>query len=257
MLSLCFIGCANKNNPKNPENVFMDIGNNAKASKNIPLAIQAYKNAHIAAPEKIEAPLALGDISQDIGSYAKAEKYYNQVLEIDNKSEKALLSLARNKILLKKYDSAISSYQRIPASDHNINVLSNLGILLDLAGLHENAQDCYRKGLAQDKNNTVLANNLAISLLNDDKLNEAHSYLKAAAAIPKSHKIISKNLDLIEDYLYSLQGEVSDSDKEKLKTDLTKKINNNQERIVLSKDSIFVSKKLCAMPNVNEKITRV
>lgn len=122
--------------------------------------------------------LGLGDTYFLAGEFESAQAAYSRAEEMDPTLLPARLALARVDIRLRRLEQARSRFQSILAEepDHPI-AMAGLGVVYDMLGQPDMAQQTYRRGLAAHPGDEALRTNLGLSLALSGKAREAVNIL--------------------------------------------------------------------------------
>jgi tetratricopeptide (TPR) repeat protein len=150
------------------------------------------------APNRLDIPLLMGTTAQQEGKYAESLTYFNKVLNgLDQKSKTRAdlyLDIAQTYRLQGNLDSSISYIQKArEILPENPTVLSDLGLVTDLAGRRTEARQAYEACLKVDPNNALILNNLAYLMA------ETNADLDVALNDAQKAKGLQPNLPEISD----------------------------------------------------------
>ncbi len=160
----------------------MGLGSALAGAKNFDEAEEAFKTAGRMQPGRVEPNLAVGRL--DLSRHRPAE---------------ALIAL----------DAALILAPDIPAA------WDDKGIALDMLERHEEAQQCYRNGLARAPNDRTILNNYGLSLALSGNYGESQKLLTELVQEPGATSRNRQNLALA----LGLQGDIADA-KAVARTDL-------------------------------------
>ncbi len=183
----------------------MKIGNNLRAQGNLNDAVKVYRRAMGADPDSPLPPAALGDTLRQLKRYDEAEQVYRQVLERNPYSGMALQGYGILLIERNQPDAAITMLTPAvdeDAADHRIyNVL---GIAYDALGDHTQAQANYAAGLEQKPDSKSLRNNMALSLVLQERYDAAIEQVQRLLTGTEADEPYLHNLALV----YGLAGRI-------------------------------------------------
>lgn len=186
----------------------MRVGNNLRAQGNLTDAAQVYRRAMSADPNSPLPPAALGDTLRRLGRYDEAEQVYRKVLERNPYSGMALQGYGILLIERNQPDSAIAALTPAvdeDAADHR--VYNVLGIAYDALGDHTQAQNQYLAGLAIAPQNKSLRNNIALSMVLQERYDAAIEQVQRLLTGTEQDEPYLHNLALI----YGLAGRIESS----------------------------------------------
>ena len=153
--------------------------------------------AHAADPRR-KLPLEkLGRAFSIIGSHDEAAGAFRSLLEIDPASPIGLRGLGNAYLALNEPDLALPNLEAAVAVSRDASSYSSLGVALDMAGRHADAQDAYQNALEQSPTDLDVATNLAISLSLSDRHDEAVQLMRRTANAPAATIRHRQNLALI------------------------------------------------------------
>ncbi|HEC14339.1 MAG TPA: tetratricopeptide repeat protein [Rhodospirillales bacterium] len=132
------------------------------------------------------------------GSAADAARVLEQRRSLFLQDPAFVIELAKAKLAGGKTTAAIGYFQEARKMDpKNWTVPSALGIAYDMAQDFEAAEKSYKKALALSPDNPVVMNNLAISIAQTGRLDEAIDILGKAAVLSRKSAQIRQNLALL------------------------------------------------------------
>jgi len=151
----------------------------------------------VAALNYAAALRAAGETGQAVSVMRKAAIYHPEDREVLAAFGKALAADGR-------FKEALATVRRAQRSDNpDWQLLSTEGGILDSIGKHEDARRLYQQALVLAPGEPQVLNNLALSHVLTNELDEAERILREAAASPKATRKIRENLALV----LKLQGE--------------------------------------------------
>jgi len=151
----------------------------------------------VAALNYAAALRAAGETGQAVAVMRKAAIYHPEDREVLAAFGKALAADGR-------FKEALATIRRAQRSDNpDWQLLSTEGGILDSLGQHEDARRLYQQALVLAPGEPQVLNNLGLSYVLTNELEQAESILREAAANPKATRKIHENLALV----LKLQGE--------------------------------------------------
>ncbi len=189
-------------------NELMRVGDNLRARGNLNEAAAVYRRAMSADPNSPLPPAALGDTLRQLKRYDEAEQVYRQVLERNPYSGMSLQGYGILLIERNQPDAAISMLTPAvdeDAADHR--VFNVLGIAYDALGDHTQAQANYMAGLEQQPDSKSLRNNLALSLVLQERYDAAIEQVQGLLTGTDADEPYLHNLALV----YGLAGRIENA----------------------------------------------
>jgi Flp pilus assembly protein TadD len=186
----------------------MQIGNTLRAQGNLNDAAGAYQRAMRADPKSPLPPAALGDTLRQLKQYDDAEQVYREALERNPYSGMALQGYGILLIEQNQPDAAITALT--PAVDENAadhRVFNVLGIAYDVLGDHTQAQNQYLAGLAINPESKSLRNNMALSLVLQERYDAAIEQVQRLLTGSEADEPYLHNLALV----YGLAGRMENA----------------------------------------------
>ncbi len=186
----------------------MQIGNTLRAQGNLNDAVGAYQRAMGADPNSPLPPAALGDTLRQLKRYDEAEQVYRHALERNPYSGMALQGYGILLIEQGQPDAAITLLT--PAVDENAadhRVYNVLGIAYDALGDHTQAQNQYLAGLALNPESKSLRNNMALSLVLQERYDAAIEQMQRLLTGTEADEPYLHNLALV----YGLAGRMENA----------------------------------------------
>ncbi|MDH3231076.1 MAG: tetratricopeptide repeat protein [Alphaproteobacteria bacterium] len=183
----------------------MQFGNTLRAQGNLNEAAGVYSRAMNADPDSPLPPAALGDTLRQLKRYDEAEQVFRQALERNPYSGMALQGIGILLIERKQPDAAVAMLT--PAVDENAadhRVYNVLGIAYDALGDHTQAQNQYLAGLDIQPENKSLRNNMALSLVLQERYDAAVEQVQRLLTGTEADEPYLHNLALV----YGLAGRI-------------------------------------------------
>lgn len=147
----------------------------------------------VAALNYAAALRAAGETNQAVAVTRKAAIYHARDREVIAAFGKALAANGQ-------FEEALQTVRRAQREDNpDWQLLATEGGILDSLGDHEKARALYRQGLVLAPGEPQLLNNLGLSYLLTNDLDQAEEALRQAAASPRATLKMRQNLDLVLD----------------------------------------------------------
>lgn len=151
----------------------------AEANNNLEVALSIYRNAAQAEPDNAEVQARFARALADRGLHAEAVLVLEQALARRPRDRTLLLALGRTQLRANDLRTAGQSFNRLlEQSPGDPDALNGLGVIADISGEHELAQERYREGLRRAPTHEGLRNNLALSLALTGATSEAQKVLQ-------------------------------------------------------------------------------
>jgi len=186
----------------------MQVGNSLRAQGNLNDAAVVYRRAMNADPESPLPPAALGDTLRQLKRYDEAEQVYREALERNPYSGMSLQGYGILLIERSQPEAAISLLT--PAVDEDAadyRVYNVLGIAYDALGDHTQAQNNYQAGLNLKPDSKSLRNNMALSLVLQERYDAAIEQVQSLLTGTKADEPYLHNLALV----YGLAGRIENA----------------------------------------------
>lgn len=173
-------------------------------------AIQLYRQAVTAEPERPEGYVLMGEALIELEAYQEAVRTFEEAIRKDANSAAAHRGYGRAMVALNRPEAAIGHYEtstRLAPQD--IQTWNGLGVAYDLAGEHGMAEAAYRKGLEIAPDSMLLRNNLGLSLALDGRHDESIALLSSVMDEPGARARNRQNLALA----YGLKGDLASAER--------------------------------------------
>jgi Flp pilus assembly protein TadD len=145
----------------------------------------------VAALNYAAALRAAGETGQAVAVMRKAAIYHSEDREVLAAFGKALAANGR-------FKEALATIRRAQRADNpDWQLLSTEGGILDSLGQHEDARRLYQQALVLAPGEPQVLNNLGLSYVLTNELDQAELILREAAASPKATRKIRENLALV------------------------------------------------------------
>ncbi len=191
----------------------MRVAVNARNAGDPAAAIPLYRRAARLSPLSAEPWIALGGTFNELAAYDEAADAWTEALFLEPKNVVALAGygvsltgLNQPHLALAKYETAvevlIDPEAAIPATFDERAMRNGLGVVYDMLGDAERAQQSYRAGLQLDPRDLNLSNNLGLSLALSGEYEAAIDILSEVVEHPRAGAKHRLNLALA----YGLAG---------------------------------------------------
>jgi Flp pilus assembly protein TadD len=188
--------------------MLMRIGTAAQSGGDLPNALGVYRRAAEMAPQDPAPLIAAGDVLVQMGNINEAIVSYNAALVRPGDTHLAQVGLAKAFLKTGKPQLAFQPLSKALAdSPDDPKLLLLLGVTKDLSGQHQEAQDCYRRGLSVLPGDPGLTVDLALSLSLSGDYRSAIAVLQPLAAGPAGSRQERQTLALI----YGLNGNTAEA----------------------------------------------
>lgn len=184
---------------------YMRLGNSLREQGDLIRAAELYQRAANADPDSPLPPAALGDTLRQLKRYAESEDVFRRTLERNKYSGLALQGYGILMVEMGQPDAAITLLT--PAVDEDAaghRVYNVLGIAYDALGDHTQAQNQYLAGLELAPNNNSLRNNIALSMVLQDRYDAAIEQVQRMLTGTEKDEPYLHNLALV----YGLAGRI-------------------------------------------------
>jgi Flp pilus assembly protein TadD len=145
-------------------------------------------------PNDVSALVARGDALYALDQPDQARTAYRAAIKVDPETPAAQLGLGRT---LAQSDPGAAEAAFLSALSHdpdNVIALNNLGVVRDLQGRHEDAQEAYSHALSVAPTSADVQINLGMSLALSGRTAEASRLLHAVASDPEARQAWRKEL---------------------------------------------------------------
>jgi len=156
-------------------------------------------------PSSSVTALGLGEAYFRQQVLLKASAYYGKAIELGARKE-GKLGLARVELARNNPSEAKALLREVLRMEpQNPDALNAMGVVLDLEGDHERAQQLYKSVLARTPWNREALNNLSLSLTLDGNAREAYPFIAELSRSNQNDAVIRQNLAVIQ-YLAGDRG---------------------------------------------------
>ena len=159
----------------------MELGQKAESRGDTDAAIAFYRQANVGFPNAIEPVRALAQTYYRIGAYRNAALSYARLGELASPEKMAAARLQEGRSWLKARNPGKAALAFETALTHDVTMyeaMSGLGVAQDLMGRGDDARKNYLRALEQSPENRQARNNLALSHLFSDQLDQALPLLR-------------------------------------------------------------------------------
>ena len=188
--------------------MLMRIGAAAQSGGDLPNALGVSRRAAELAPQDPAPLIGAGDVLVQMGNVNEAIVSYNAALVRPGDTHLAQVGLAKAFLKTGKPQLAFEPLSKALAdSPDDPKLLLLLGVTEDFSGQHQEAQDCYRRGLGVLPGDPGLTVDLALSLSLSGDYRSAIAVLQPLAAGPAGSRQERQTLALI----YGLNGNIAEA----------------------------------------------
>lgn len=171
-------------------------------------AVNLYQQVLKRHPDNQAARLGLAETQLAAGEPERARLTYAEAAQRTPNSVEPLLGLARIAVMKRELTAAETYYvQAQPLADtKDIRALYGLGVTRDMQGRHQEAQELYRRALAQQPENSAVRSNLGLSLALSGDPRQAVNMLLEIATAPSAPPQARQNLALAYGLLGNMEA---------------------------------------------------
>ena len=166
----------------------------AESQGQMDVALAMYSAAAAREPDNAQAQIRFAAALARGGNHSQAEQIL-AAAALRRPNDRALLvQLGRMRLRSGQAGEALTLFDRVLAADsRSTEALDGRGVALDLIGRHPEAQESYRRAQALAPNSITIANNLGLSLLLDNRPDEARAVLEPLARRPDATDRVTAN----------------------------------------------------------------
>lgn len=165
-------------------------------TSNLRIAIGICQRALDVAPDNPEPVLILAQAYVAADLHKDAAEAYLFALGIDRENTEAHFGIGKLYLRESRFDEARPHLQAaLDSGTRDPGIYNAMGILYDQMGQHANAQSFYHLGLTQTPGNTALANNLGVSLVLSQQLEEGVTVLSSLKSNRRPNMTARNNLE--------------------------------------------------------------
>ncbi len=181
----------------NPESR-LRVGEAAERAGDMQTAVAMYTAAAQGAPDDIGVQVSAASGLARSGKWNQARDLLVERAKSHPRNPELLRTLASIYVMVGQSRAAIARYDEVLAiAPNDVHALVDKGVALDLLGRHGEAQGLYRRALALAPNDAVISNDLALSLLMENRPAEALAVLLPFAEADELPDRIRINLGII------------------------------------------------------------
>jgi len=152
----------------------------------------------------VEAYIGLASIDRKTGQSDEAVALMKQAQSHEEGNPEVISKLGYALISAGQYEQAVNVFdQLIAMQPDNAMAYNGKAVAFDKAGNHVAAQEIYNKALSLAPDSLTIHNNLAMSLILNDKVNEAIIMLEILNRQPNANATVRQNLALA----YAIKGD--------------------------------------------------
>lgn len=168
---------------------FLRAGMANERTGNYADAVESYKKGLEAEPENVEILNSMGFSLFQLGKNDEAVASLEKALAIDPKHYKAHNNMALASIDMGELELAEIHYRESLAIEPQASIYNDLGYVLELQGMAEDAIEAYRNALELDPDSATSHYNLATHLARQNAYNDAEAHLRAALKTRQDAKV--------------------------------------------------------------------
>ncbi|MBR0652323.1 tetratricopeptide repeat protein [Roseomonas terrae] len=166
----------------------------AESHGQMDVALSMYGAAAAQEPDNAQAQMRLAGALTRAGNHAQAEQVLAAAVQRRPHERAMVVQLARLRLRSGQAGEALTLFDRVLAGDsRSVEALDGRGVALDLMGRHPEAQESYRRAQVLAPNSVSVANNLGLSLLLDNRPDEARAVLEPLARRPDATERVTAN----------------------------------------------------------------
>jgi Flp pilus assembly protein TadD len=182
----------------------MQLAADMKAKGNYAGAAEIYREIAATSEEPLPAQLELAAANRKLGKTSDAIAILQQAEKKHPQDEALLMQLGYALIDANQPEEAVQLFDRLIALNPSNGMAYNgKGVAFDNAGNHLAAQELYQLALKHSPDAPSIQNNLAMSLILNNQVDQAIPLLESLKSQPGSGKTVRQNLALA----YGLKGE--------------------------------------------------
>ena len=194
LLGFLLAGCATDGVREPDAASRMRVAAVAESQGQMDVALAMYSAAAAREPDNAQAQIRFAAALARGGNHSQAEQIL-AAAALRRPNDRALLvQLGRMRLRSGQAGEALTLFDRVLAADsRSTEALDGRGVALDLIGRHPEAQESYRRAQALAPNSITIANNLGLSLLLDNRPDEARAVLEPLARRPDATDRVTAN----------------------------------------------------------------
>jgi len=193
--------------PGSPASTLLRVARGTRDNGDLASAVTIYKRVHELSPKRADVLVELGQVLGALGAHNEAADVFREAMNIDPKNVDALRGLGNSLLAMNQPNMALEQFVAGLAIQDDPRLYNGMGVVHDMNGSYESAQDSYRGGLKLAPNDANLRNNLALSLAINGKFDESIQILNRLANENRSNPRYRQNLALV----YGLAGKYAEA----------------------------------------------
>lgn len=152
--------------------------------------------------------LSRAESAYNSGEYEEAIKYYDKVIALDQRLDKAYTGKADSFEALGKHEQSLELCEKAIQANSNMHKAYNVkGDALSSLGKYEESLECYKKAAQLDPNESLYQNNIAFSFNNLEKYDEALEHSEKAIELNANNDMAYVN----KGYALESQGKIDEA----------------------------------------------
>ncbi len=194
ILGLVLAGCATDGTREPDAASRMRVAALAESQGQSDVALSMYAAAAQREPSNAEAQVRFAAALARSGNHVQAEQILIAAVERRPNDRVLMVQLGRMRLRSGQAGQALTLFDRVLVADsRSVEALDGRGVALDLMGRHPEAQESYRRAQTLAPNSVAIANNLGLSLLLDNRPDEARAVLEPLARRPDATERVTAN----------------------------------------------------------------
>jgi Flp pilus assembly protein TadD len=193
--------------PGSPASTLLRVARSTRDHGDYASAVTVYKRVHELSPMRADILVELGQVLSALGAHNEAAEVYRDALKLDAKNVDGLRGLGNSLLAMNQPELALEQFVAGLALQNDPRLFNGMGVVHDMNGSYESAQESYRRGLDLAPSDANLRNNLALSLAISGKYDEAIQILSRLANETRSIPRHRQNLALV----YGLSGKFAEA----------------------------------------------
>ncbi|HET9159104.1 MAG TPA: tetratricopeptide repeat protein [Caulobacteraceae bacterium] len=198
---------ATEEKPGSPASTLLRVARGTRDNGDLASAVTIYKRVHELSPGRTDVLIELGQVLGALGAHNEAADVFREALKKDPKNVDGLRGLGNSLLAMNQPNLALEQFVAGLALRNDPRLYNGMGVVHDMNGSYESAQDSYRSGLKLTPNDPNLRNNLALSLAISGKFDEAIEILRRLAGENRRNPRYRQNLALV----YGLAGKFAEA----------------------------------------------
>ncbi len=193
--------------PGSPASTLLRVARSTRDNGDFASAVTVYKRVHELSPFRADILVELGQVLSALGAHNEAAEVYREALKLDAKNVDGLRGLGNALLAMNQPELALEQFVAGLALQNDPRLYNGMGVVQDMNGNYQSAQDSYRRGLDIAPNDANLRNNLALSLAISGKYDDAIQILSRLANERRGTTRHRQNLALV----YGLSGKFAEA----------------------------------------------